>query len=222
MLGRAIGDMMNKTLKVPRQIKSQQVKEKIFSAAQKLLLEKGYEYLTVNNVCLAAGVSAGSFYHHFESKDELLSYYFVAGYEKYRKQFDAITSDDVIKNVTDAYDLYIAFCQEQSIGFMKIFYTPANKSLRVNLTPDGSITHVIPVVVKSVELIEKAQKDGHLPRELSARQLGSELCTVVKGCIFDWCLNDGAIDVLELARRMLTRQLNSVVTEKYRKTFRSK
>lgn len=210
---------MNKTLKVPRRVKSQQLKEKIFAAAQKLLVEKGYEYLTVNNVCLTAGVSAGSFYHHFESKDELLAYYFVAGHEKYQKQFDAITGNDVIKNIVGAYALYIAFCQEQSIGFMKIFYTPANKSLRVNLTPDGSISRAIPVVVKSVEIIEKAQAGGYLDKNVSARRLGSDLCTLIKGCIFDWCLNDGNIDLPDLARRLLGGYLERVVTEKYRKEF---
>lgn len=214
-----IGGIMAKTLKVPRQVKSQQVKERIFKAAQELLQKNGFEYLTVSNVCSAAGVSAGSFYHHFGSKDELLSYYFVAGYEKYRKQFDAIVGGDIIHDVIAAYDLYVAFCREQSIGFMKIFYTPENKSLRVNMSRDGGSSFSIPVVTKTVELIEQARLRGYLPVEESSAQLGRELCTLVKGCIFDWCLQDGELDLEGLVRRMLRRHMLGIVTDKYKSDF---
>lgn len=37
--------------------------------------EKGYEQLSIKNICEEAGVSNGSFYHHFKTKDDLLSYY---------------------------------------------------------------------------------------------------------------------------------------------------
>lgn len=213
--------MLN-NVKVPRRVKSQQVKEKIFNAAQKLLLEKGYEYLTVNNICLTAEVSAGSFYHHFTGKDELLAYYFTAGYEKYRKQFEAISGDDIIKNIVAAYELYLTFCKEQSIGFMKMFYTPVNKSLRTKLPEDGGTAtpHNLPVLAKSIELFKKAQTGGYLSQKVSEKELGYEVCIMVKGCVFDWCLNDGNTDLSGITQKMLTRHLCGVVTDKYRKKFK--
>ena len=58
--------------KIPRQVKSKMVKEKICAAATDLIKSHGYEYVTVNNVCNAAEVSVGSFYHHFTNKMTLL------------------------------------------------------------------------------------------------------------------------------------------------------
>ncbi len=46
-------------------------RERILEAAQSLILSKGFPATRVDEVCVAAGVTKGSFYHHFESKDEL-------------------------------------------------------------------------------------------------------------------------------------------------------
>ena len=58
-----------------QQQKSRETKEKIFQAAKRILQKKGYEELSIKNICEEAGVSNGSFYHHFKTKDDLLSYY---------------------------------------------------------------------------------------------------------------------------------------------------
>ena len=58
-----------------QQLKSQETKAKIFRAARHILQKKGYEQLSIKNICEEAGVSNGSFYHHFKTKDDLLSYY---------------------------------------------------------------------------------------------------------------------------------------------------
>lgn len=58
-----------------QQQKSRETKEKIFNAAKRILQKGGYEELSIKNICEEAGVSNGSFYHHFKTKDDLLSYY---------------------------------------------------------------------------------------------------------------------------------------------------
>lgn len=46
-------------------------KEKIIKAARVLLLDKGYGAVSVEEIVSAAGVSKGSFYHFFKSKEDL-------------------------------------------------------------------------------------------------------------------------------------------------------
>ncbi|MBN1231019.1 MAG: TetR/AcrR family transcriptional regulator, partial [Anaerolineales bacterium] len=48
-------------------------KEIILAAARKCIAEKGYEACSVNHICKEAKLSKGAFYHHFESKSELLT-----------------------------------------------------------------------------------------------------------------------------------------------------
>jgi TetR/AcrR family transcriptional regulator, transcriptional repressor for nem operon len=46
-------------------------KTKILGAALQLVREKGYDATTVDDLCKAAGVTKGAFFHHFVSKEEL-------------------------------------------------------------------------------------------------------------------------------------------------------
>lgn len=46
-------------------------REKLIAAANKLVLKKGLSATRVDEVCEEAGVTKGSFYHHFESKDDM-------------------------------------------------------------------------------------------------------------------------------------------------------
>ena len=46
-------------------------REKILQSAVELFMEDGYEAASVNDICKNAGVSKGSFYHYFETKQAL-------------------------------------------------------------------------------------------------------------------------------------------------------
>ncbi|HIW53782.1 MAG TPA: TetR/AcrR family transcriptional regulator [Candidatus Ruthenibacterium merdigallinarum] len=47
-------------------------REAILKAAVTLSKEKGFDAMTVRDVCRRAGITTGAFYHHFSSKDDLL------------------------------------------------------------------------------------------------------------------------------------------------------
>ena len=48
-------------------------RERLIAAANKLVLRKGLSATRVDEVCEEAGVTKGSFYHHFESKEDMAS-----------------------------------------------------------------------------------------------------------------------------------------------------
>lgn len=47
------------------------LKEKIFRAAQKLFVEKGYHSTSIPDIVREAGVSIGGIYHHYAGKEDL-------------------------------------------------------------------------------------------------------------------------------------------------------
>ena len=48
-----------------------ELKTKLLNAALNVIRAKGYSATTVDDICHAAGVTKGSFFHHFKSKDDL-------------------------------------------------------------------------------------------------------------------------------------------------------
>lgn len=60
-------------------------KERIFDAAEAIMLEKSFHSVGLNEILKAVQVPKGSFYHHFESKDQF-------GIEMLRHYVDAATA----------------------------------------------------------------------------------------------------------------------------------
>ena len=48
-----------------------ELKARILDAALRVIRTKGYSATTIDDVCATAGLTKGSFFHHFKSKDEL-------------------------------------------------------------------------------------------------------------------------------------------------------
>jgi TetR/AcrR family transcriptional repressor of nem operon len=44
---------------------------KLLGAAERLMLEKGFNATSVEDICSASGLTKGSFFHYFESKEQL-------------------------------------------------------------------------------------------------------------------------------------------------------
>ncbi len=47
-------------------------REKLLDAARRVIREKGYSAATVDDLCRAADVTKGAFFHHFDSKEVLV------------------------------------------------------------------------------------------------------------------------------------------------------
>jgi TetR/AcrR family transcriptional repressor of nem operon len=50
---------------------SEATRRKLLDAARDVIRQKGYAATTVDEVCKAAGVTKGGFFHHYQSKEEL-------------------------------------------------------------------------------------------------------------------------------------------------------
>lgn len=56
---------------MPKADAKQDARSKLLDAALSVIRAKGYAATSVEELCTAAGVSKGAFFHHFKSKDEL-------------------------------------------------------------------------------------------------------------------------------------------------------
>lgn len=55
----------------PPQARALQTRSQLLDAALRVIRSKGYSATTVDDVCRAAGVTKGSFFHHFSAKEDL-------------------------------------------------------------------------------------------------------------------------------------------------------
>ena len=190
-----------------QQLKSLNTKKKIYRATKNILKRDGYRNLSVKNICLEAEVSNGSFFHHFKSKDELLSYYM--------EEQPAINPDllDVPSDAGEAkiaiihvYLSYAQYCMELGLDFISHYFTPDNAAL----DPDNDSGHPYPIV--SVEnYLKKAVDAGVIAPKLSLDLISTDIRMLVIGNIFEWCLRKGNTDFESNIRRSLTHYLDGIL-----------
>ena len=190
-----------------QQLKSKETKGRIFRAAKTILQKQGYEQLSIKNICEEAGVSNGSFYHHFKTKDDLLSYYI---------EEQPSINPDLLEPPEDAEEAKIAiihvylnyaeYCRELGVEFMANYYTPKNQALN----PELRTERPYPIVTVQT-YVEKAILAKRLRLNVELEEFTTDIRMIVIGNVFEWCLRDGRTDFEGNMSRSLAKYLDSAI-----------
>ena len=190
-----------------QQLKSKETKERIFQAAKTILQKNGYENLSIKNICEEAGVSNGSFYHHFKTKDDLLSYYIEEQPSINPELLDIPQNKDAAKQtIVEVYLNYATYCQELGVDFVAGYYTPRNQALN----PDIRTERPYPIVTVQ-QYLEKAVDAGAIQLKLSIPEVVTDIRMLVIGNAFEWALRNGNIDFKENIKRSISHYLDGVL-----------
>lgn len=198
---------MNEPVELSKQQrKSKETKERIFQAAKRILQKSGYEELSIKNICEEAGVSNGSFYHHFKTKDDLLSYYI--------EDQPSINPDrlELPKNKEDAketiihvYLNYVKYCKELGVEFMAGYYTPHNQALNPTIRTERPYP-----IVTVQHYLERALEANAIQLNLKIEEITTDIRMIVIGNVFEWSMRNGDADFEGNMRRSLSHYLDSI------------
>jgi len=92
-------------------------KEKLIQAARDLMLAQGYPITSVDEIIKAAGVSKGSFYHYFDSKEELG----LTAMHKFLADGAALMMDGPFQDVADPEKRALAFLKHVESVAMRLW-----------------------------------------------------------------------------------------------------
>ena len=186
-------------------------RNELINAAARLISREGTNALTVRSVCDEAGLSTGTFYYFFHDKNDLMMSFIT---EPSFEDIELHTPlNDIAGRISELYMLliqrYINFGRE----FVKSFYNPCNRILSAYMgVTEGRFADGT-VMSRSEYELENALTEGiiTLPEEMSIHELAADICTIVKGCVFEWCLSDETVDVMNLTARIIKRYLHGMI-----------
>lgn len=187
-----------------QQLKSRETKSKIFLAAKTILQKHGYEQLSIKNICEEAGVSNGSFYHHFKTKDDLLSYYIEEQPSINPDLLDLPANASEAKNtIIYVYLNYVDYCMELGVEFMSNYYTPKNQSLNPLIRTERPYP-----IVTVQNYLQKCLDAGLFSFNHSLEEITTDIRMIVIGNVFEWCLKNGETDFRGNMQRSFEIYLN--------------
>lgn len=199
---------MESNIKLSRQQqKSQETKERIFRAAKEILQKNGYENLSIKNICEAAGVSNGSFYHHFKTKDDLLSYYIEEQPSINPELLDMPSDKETAKlAIVEVYLNYADYCETLGVDFIAGYYNPHNQALN----PDLRTERPYPIVTVQ-QYLEKALQAGTVQLKLPITDVVTDIRMLVIGNAFEWAMRNGEVNMKENITRSISCYLDGVL-----------
>ena len=189
-----------KKSQIAKQERNAQLVKNLVEATKPLLLQQGYEDLTIREICANAGITTGMFYRHFVSKDDVLSFCFMQELEVLLASID-----EKLEGLP---------LPEQLVGLhtevLKINsrFGPASVYMFLNRKTEstsGSWQMRDMLKAKNTELIEKAVAAGFtLSPGRDPDNIYYDISTISKGCMADWYMT-GFEDIADHAKNILSR-----------------
>jgi len=171
-----------------RQIAAMQTRLKIITAAEKLIKERGFENVTIDEIAAEAGVAKGSFYTYFKRKEDVVGEIAKSNFIEMQKKSMEVPGDvcdRLASFLCDSMKYIVESSVKISQQWIKNVVEPENEDGKNKLLYDKN-------VVKGI--LEQAVDKGELVKETPVDNLAECIATQYYGIVFCWSLLDGAFD----------------------------
>lgn len=196
-------------MKNTKQIKKIENRNKIVNATIELIKKEGIDSITVRNVCSEAAIATGTFYYYFKNKDDLLlSFIMESSFDNFELKTPV---SDISSRITELYliliNKYISFGKE----FMKSFYTANNTALSAYMSQSNGSFFPGTIMARCENELQTAINAHILDPNLDIHILSEDICTIVKGIIFEYCLNVQDINIEETTTRIIKNYFTHIL-----------
>jgi AcrR family transcriptional regulator len=191
-----------------RERKKERTRQEIYRAAMELFLARGFDAVTIEDICQAADVAKGTFFLHFPAKDALLFEYGV----QVTHELDELLSDHR-GGATAALRKILTFLAERATRHAAIVHllvreTLANPAILANLTKQGRNLGQL-----FADLVRQGQDSGELRRGVEPRLAAAVITSSYFTIVNEWVRGGGKFDLPSALQQALDIVLNGLADE---------
>ena len=166
-----------------RQSRAELTRRTIVEKGIALIEEHGYDNVSVQDIVGAAGVSVGTFYHYFESKDAFYYSYIHNMYSDVDGSLLEHMDLPLIYNLRHYFEMW--FKQIQQLSPDRDYHERVNRVQNVGQMHIDAIHACLAGYVEKGELLPDAPTD----------ELAQRIVTVLYGVDVRWCMTNGELDL---------------------------
>jgi len=176
-----------------RQKQAKKTEQTILQTALTLMRERGFDKVSVRDICREAGITTGAFYHHFSSKEALFKKGF-SPLDLYMEQALAgHEQDQPAERLRLILVSYARFIQEECGELTGQYYQQrVMDPLAVTSMDPTRFTHRI-----MLDCLKQAERTGVLAIGRSPEWLADFCFRHFRGVVIDWVLHNYSYSLLE-------------------------
>lgn len=185
-------------------------KTHILETAFALNEQEGFENITVQGICSAAGVSVGAFYHYFSSKESMI----LEWYKMVDDFFEREIMPELRASEMDCFQKVSKFAEHLITQACTYGKESLAQLYRAQLAHNGAgfFSDERGMLADLIDLVSAGQANGEIVSDVPAEQIGRELLIVMRGAILDYICGGSAEPVSQITR-MASHYLNSYRAE---------
>lgn len=187
---------------------------RLFEAATKRFGEYGYSDTTMESIAEEAGVSKGTLYYYFDSKEELFMELLLDWTERFGGFWeDGGPEGSPVGNLLRIHNTIIEIIDETgSLGRLTLeFWANASRKEKLEKILNDTIKEYRK---KTAEIIERGKKKGVF-RDVDPLEASSALVAAYDGLWFHWLLDPESFELKNAGNELITNYLGGLVKEDY-------
>lgn len=173
------------TKKLSRSEQGAETKRRLTESALRLFAEKGYNNVSIADICGQVGVTVGVFYHYFKTKSDIVRLISQEGNEKTKAY--VFQTQDPISRIAEILHYFACITADVGKDAMSVIITPANDLIYTNNAAAKT----------TLALVQEGQHQGVIDPGTDAVDLVKMLFAVVWGVICLWCQERSDMDLVE-------------------------
>ncbi|WP_066645220.1 TetR/AcrR family transcriptional regulator [Christensenella timonensis] len=173
-------------------------KERIKQIALSLFREKGFENVTINEICKASGVNKHTFYYYFKSKDDLLDDYHEISYDIDTSSFvEILNAENFIEQLWFSYKPFFERINDSGTEIARqLFIKNLNRDVGTFRLDDKRDS----MLALQQDIIKKAQAAGEMRNMSDPKMLLSLMHQLLMSTSFAWVMSGGGFSFEEASR----------------------
>lgn len=166
-------------------------RSEIIEAVIPLITGEDFDTISVNDLCKAAGISVGTFYHYFTQKtDMLIGLLWLIDEDLEQNVFPLLTKKDEMENLRIFAHAWANHIKEHGLERSKLIAT-------MNLESEMLIESERSSIQRLKKIFEDAQKKGQLGKEDSVDTLTEYFLLMLRSVSNDWSRREGKYDIVQ-------------------------
>ncbi len=169
-----------------RKQKAETTRRDILDAAADLARERGFEQMSVRDVCARAGVTTGAFYHHFSSKEELVTQGFTTLDDYLEKEMADCRFSDPLRRLEFLLRSFAGYTEKMGWQNMALYY-----QRRFSAQSSAAASPHRFTLRTMVECFEELSEEGVLSPAYTPKWAADLCFRHFRGVVIDWILHRG-------------------------------
>jgi len=195
--------------KVKKTVAPLTMKDKLLEAGVKLVVEKGFNKISVEDITKTAGVAKGSFYTYFKRKEDLIQEINRNATSQLMENINSMGNADIDEKLQAYVVRFVSNVQENDIQVCRQWLC--------NMINSPDI-----VDAKDKEKLERDSKDlrnllkeeisaGRLKKKMPIALIANIVMCQIYGMLACWCMSDGEFIPKEWAKSICEAQIRPIL-----------